>query len=44
MGFWDDNYIPLSLILDNQVISNVSVNRMELVISNEWVKAVQIGQ
>jgi N-acetylglutamate synthase-like GNAT family acetyltransferase len=43
MGFWDDNYIPLSLILDNQVISNVSVNRMELVISNEWVKAVQIG-
>ena len=42
-GFWADNYIPYSLLHDNEVISNVSVNVMEFVIDNEQKTAIQIG-
>ncbi|AXG70947.1 acetyltransferase (GNAT) domain protein [Kordia sp. SMS9] len=42
-GYWNDNYIPYSLLHKNKVISNVSVNKMEFIIENERKVAVQIG-
>ena len=42
-GYWNDNYIPYSLLYKNKVISNVSVNKMEFIIENEKKVAVQIG-
>lgn len=43
LGLWRDNYIPYSLIHDNQVISNVSINRIEFDIEEERKVGIQIG-
>lgn len=42
-GYWNDNYIPYSLLHKNKVISNVSVNKMKFIIENEKKVAIQIG-
>lgn len=42
-GYWNDNYIPYSLLHKNKVISNVSVSKMEFIIENEKKVGVQIG-
>jgi predicted acetyltransferase len=42
-GYWNDNYIPYSLLHKNKVISNVSVNKMEFIIENEKKVGIQIG-
>ncbi|MFN0173326.1 MAG: GNAT family N-acetyltransferase [Saprospiraceae bacterium] len=42
-GFWADNYIPYSLLHNNKVISNVSVNIIEFVIDKEKKIGIQIG-
>ncbi|WP_411896101.1 GNAT family N-acetyltransferase [Winogradskyella sp. A2] len=42
-GYWNDNYIPYSLLHKNKVISNVSVSKMELIIENEKKTGIQIG-
>lgn len=42
-GFWADNYIPYSLLHNNKVISNVSVNIIEFVIDKKKKIGVQIG-
>ncbi len=42
-GYWNDNYIPYSLLHKNKVISNVSVSKMAFIIENERKVGVQIG-
>lgn len=42
-GYWNDNYIPYSLLYKNKVISNVSINKMEFIIENEKKVAIQVG-
>jgi len=42
-GFWNDNYICYSYLKDDEVISNVSLNTMELIIAGKVQKAIQIG-
>lgn len=42
-GFWNDRYICCSYANGNEVVSNVSVNMMELVVDGGLKKAVQIG-
>ncbi|GAA4268198.1 GNAT family N-acetyltransferase [Hyunsoonleella aestuarii] len=42
-GYWNDNYIPYSLLHKKKVISNVSVSKMEFIIANEKKVGVQIG-
>jgi hypothetical protein len=42
-GYWGDNYIPYSLLRDNEIVSNVSINLMEFLIGNEKKKGLQIG-
>ncbi len=42
-GFWTDNYIPYSLLHNNEVISNVSVNKIEFDIENKRRTGIQIG-
>ncbi|NAY91725.1 GNAT family N-acetyltransferase [Muricauda sp. JGD-17] len=42
-GYWSDNYIPYSLLLDNEIISNVSINKMEFLIGKEKKLGLQIG-
>lgn len=42
-GLWGDYYIPYSLLHHNQVISNVSINKIEFDIDNERKVGIQIG-
>ena len=42
-GFWKDNYDPHSIVIDGEVVSNVSVNRTDLVIGGKKYQILQLG-
>ena len=42
-GFWGDNYDPHSIVIDGKVVSNVSVNRTDLVIGGKRHRILQLG-
>lgn len=42
-GFWTDRYIPYSYAINDEIIANVSVNKMELVIDGKSKSAIQFG-
>ena len=42
-GFWGDSYDPHSIVLDGKVVSNVSVNRTDLVIGGKRYRILQLG-
>ncbi|ENL6585285.1 GNAT family N-acetyltransferase [Listeria monocytogenes] len=42
-GFWNDKYVCYSYIDNNEVISNVSINKMNLIYQGEIYSALQIG-
>ena len=42
-GFWQDNYDPHSVVIDGEVVSNVSVNRTDLLIGGKKYQILQLG-
>ena len=42
-GFWGDNYDPHSIVIDGEVVSNVSVNRTDLVFGGRRYHILQLG-
>ncbi|EAE8346935.1 GNAT family N-acetyltransferase [Listeria monocytogenes] len=42
-GFWNDKYVCYSYIDNNEVIANVSINKMNLIYQGEDYSALQIG-
>ena len=42
-GFWTDKYIPYSIIVNDQVVANASVNIMDFVYDNKLKPFIQIG-
>ena len=42
-GFWKDNYDPHSVVIDGEVVSNVSVNRTDLMIGGKNYQILQLG-
>ena len=42
-GFWGDYYIPYSLLHNNKVVSNVSINKIEFDIERKRKTGIQIG-
>ncbi|NNE13767.1 MAG: GNAT family N-acetyltransferase [Saprospiraceae bacterium] len=42
-GFWGDYYIPYSLLHNNKLVSNVSINKIEFDIEGERKTGIQIG-
>lgn len=42
-GFWGDNYNPYSIVADNQVIANVSVNRTDMLLDGSVKRFLQLG-
>ena len=42
-GFWKENYDPHSLVLDGEVVANVSVNRTDLAIGGKRFRILQLG-
>lgn len=42
-GFWQDKYIPHSLICNNKVIANISASIMNLQLEGKDIQAVQLG-
>ena len=42
-GLWGDYYVPYALLHNNEVVSNVSINRIEFEINGERKKGIQIG-
>ncbi len=43
MGYWGDNYIPYSVVIDGEVAANVSLNRTDLVMGGERKRIYQLG-
>ena len=42
-GFWQDNYIPYSVVIDGEVVANVSVNACNMNYKGNVVKLIQLG-
>lgn len=42
-GFWDDNYVPYSLVENGRVVANVSANTVNLIYEGKQMTAVLIG-
>ena len=42
-GFWTDNYVPYSVVIDGKVVSNVSVNRCDMNYGGRIVHLIQLG-
>ena len=42
-GFWGDDYVPYSVVVDGEVAANVSVNRTDLVLDGEKKRFIQLG-
>ena len=42
-GFWKDNYIPYSVVIDGKVVANVSVNRCDVSYNGETKSLIQLG-
>ena len=42
-GFWKENYDPHSIVIDGEVVSNVSVNRTDLMIGGRRYRILQLG-
>lgn len=43
LGYWGDNYVPYSLVIDGKVAANVSLNRTDMVIGGERKRVYQLG-
>ncbi len=43
MGFWTDDYNPYSVVMDGEVVANVSVNRTDMLIAGERRRLYQLG-
>ena len=42
-GFWGENYNPYSVVMDGEVIANVSLNRTNLLVNGEVKRVYQLG-
>ena len=42
-GFWTDDYNPYSVLLDGEIVANVSVNRTDMIIAGERRRLYQLG-
>lgn len=42
-GFWNENYIPYSVVIDGKVVANVSVNRCDMNYNGSVLKLIQLG-
>jgi len=42
-GSWNDRYVCYSYVYKGKVVSNVSINKLDMIINNKKVKALQIG-
>ncbi len=42
-GFWTDKYIPYSLLFQDEVVANISINPIDFLIDKKIVKTLQIG-
>ncbi len=43
MGFWNDSYVPYSIVESGKIVSNVSAALMDIFVNGKMMKAVQIG-
>lgn len=42
-GFWTDDYNPYSVLLDGEIVANVSLNRTDMIIDGKRRKLYQLG-
>ncbi len=42
-GYWTDKYNPYSMVINNKVVANVSVNKMEFAVDGRILKYIQVG-
>ena len=42
-GFWKDNYIPYSVVMDGKIVANISVNACSMKYKGNVVKLIQLG-
>lgn len=42
-GFWNHNYTPYSVVINGQVVANVSVNRTDMLMGGQRKRLLQLG-
>ena len=42
-GFWEDNYIPYSILKDNKIVSSVCISEMEIFVKGGLLKGIQFS-
>lgn len=42
-GFWNDQFIPYSIVIDGKIIANVSISKLRLLIDDKEKSGIQIG-
>lgn len=42
-GFWLDDYVPFSIVMDDKIVSNVSITRMNIIIDHTELRGIQFG-
>jgi GNAT superfamily N-acetyltransferase len=42
-GYWLDNYIPISIVVDNKIVSNISITKMKILLEGRLQNGIQIG-
>ncbi len=42
-GYWAENYIPYSILVDNKIIANASISKMNLLINGKNINGIQFG-
>lgn len=42
-GFWNEKYIPYSVLMDDRIVSNVSVNIIDCTVGGKKCRYIQLG-
>lgn len=42
-GYWKDIYIPHSIVMDNKIVSNVSISKMKIFLNGKLINGIQFG-
>lgn len=42
-GMWDDNYHPVSMLKDNEIIATISYSSMDIWLNGKPIKGVQLA-
>jgi GNAT superfamily N-acetyltransferase len=42
-GFWADEFIPNSIVIDDKIVANISTSKMDIIVNGSTKKGIQLG-